>query len=97
MAGICLTIDVGGSFIKYALIGPDRTLAEHGKIKTPTGSHQAYLDALEGIYRQFAGRVEGIAVSYPGIIDSDAGGGRPPADLPREGPPGPAGGGTHRP
>ena len=35
MAGICLTMDVGGSSIKYALAGPNRHLTEHGKVKTP--------------------------------------------------------------
>ena len=73
MAGICLTMDVGGSSIKYALIGPDRHLTEHGKVKTPHGDRAAYLDALAGIYRSFRGRVEGIAMSVPGIIDSAGG------------------------
>ena len=73
MAGICLTMDVGGSSIKYALIDADRNLTEHGKVPTPHRSRSAHLDALAGIYQQFRGRVEGIALSYPGIIDSEAG------------------------
>lgn len=73
MAGICLTMDVGGSSVKYALIGPDRQLTEHGKVPSPHGSRSAHLDALAGVYERFRGRVEGIALSYPGIIDSEAG------------------------
>ena len=48
MAGICLTMDVGGSSVKYALIGPDRSLTEHGKVPTPHDDRAAYLDALAG-------------------------------------------------
>ena len=73
MAGICLTMDVGGSSIKYALIDSDRNLTHHGKVPSPHGSRSAQLDAMAGIYEQFRGQVEGIAISYPGIIDSEAG------------------------
>src|SRR5699024_1575018 len=73
MAGICLTMDVGGSSVKYALTGSDRRLTEHGKVPTPHGDRVAYLDALAEIYRPFRGRVEGIAMSVPGIIDSEGG------------------------
>ena len=66
-------MDVGGSSIKYALAGPDRHLTEHGKVKTPHDDRGAYLDALAEIYRPFRGRVEGIAMSVPGIIDSEGG------------------------
>ena len=66
-------MDVGGSSVKYALIGPDRSLTEHGKVPTPHDDRAAYLDALAGIYAQFRGRVEGIAMSVPGIIDSEGG------------------------
>lgn len=69
----CLCIDVGGSFIKYALADEQRALTEHGKIPTPYDGVEAYLQALERIYRQFAGRVCGIALSVPGIIDSAKG------------------------
>ena len=73
MAGICLTMDVGGSSVKYALTGPDRRLTEHSKVPTPHGDRAAYLDALTDVYRLFQGRVEGIALSVPGIIDSEGG------------------------
>lgn len=69
----CLCIDVGGSFIKYALADEQRALTEHGKIPTPYDGVEAYLQALERIYRQFAGRVCGIALAVPGIIDSAKG------------------------
>src|SRR5699024_12550063 len=64
-------MDVGSSSINYALAGPDRHLTEHGKVKTPHDDRGAYLDALAEIYRPFRGRVEGIAMSVPGIIDSE--------------------------
>lgn len=69
----CLCIDVGGSFIKYALADEQRALTEHGRLATPYDGVEAYLQALTSIYRKFAGRVYGIALSVPGIIDSEKG------------------------
>ena len=35
-------MDVGGSSVKYALIGPDRSLTEHGKVpRARQGSNAA--------------------------------------------------------
>lgn len=73
MAKQCLCIDVGGSFIKYALIDGRRTLTGRGKLPTPYDGVEAYLHSLESIYRKFEGQVCGIALSVPGIIDSEAG------------------------
>ena len=73
MAGYCLAMDVGGSSIKYGRIGPDRELTEQGKVPTPLRDPEAYIDALAGVYEQFKGRVEGIALSVPGAIDSEKG------------------------
>lgn len=69
----CLCIDVGGSFIKYALADPQRTLRGHGRLPTPYDGAETYLQTLASIYRQFEGQVCGIALSVPGIIDSEAG------------------------
>lgn len=73
MEQICLCIDVGGSSIKYAGIDRERNLMDQGKVPTPYEGIEAYLDCLEGIYRKFQGRVQGISLSVPGIIDSQKG------------------------
>ena len=73
MEKICLCIDVGGSSIKYARIDSEKNMMDQGKIPTPYEGISAYLDCLEGIYRRFQGKVMGISLSVPGIIDSQKG------------------------
>lgn len=69
----CLCIDVGGSAIKYGLIDPDLNLTGKGDIPTPHEGMEAYLMALEKLYKTVEGQVQGIAMSVPGVIDSENG------------------------
>ncbi len=75
MAGVkkCLCIDVGGTAIKHGIIDPDVNLTDKGEVPTPYDGVEAYLDALEQIYRKAEDKVQGIAMSVPGVIDSENG------------------------
>ena len=66
-----LTIDVGGTFIKYAVMNEDAEIFQRGKIPTPLDTRQNFFDAIKNIYKNFS--VEGIALSLPGVIDSARG------------------------
>lgn len=68
-----LCIDVGGTAIKYAVLEEKTRFCEKGIMKTPYDGVEAYLDALEEIYKKYEGNIEGIAMSVPGIIDSEKG------------------------
>ncbi|MCI9637050.1 MAG: ROK family protein [Hungatella sp.] len=68
-----LVLDLGGTFIKYALMGWDGTFLKQGKTKSPLTSMEDLLDALEPIGREFEGQYEGAAVSMPGRIDTKNG------------------------
>ena len=68
-----LVFDIGGTFIKYALMDEENTLLEQDKVASPKDSLESLLDALEGVGRQLAGQYEGIAVSMPGRIDTKNG------------------------
>lgn len=68
-----LVLDLGGTFIKYALMGADGTFLKQGKRESPLGSMEALLDAIEPIGREFEGQYEGVAVSMPGRIDTKNG------------------------
>lgn len=68
-----LVIDVGGTEIKYAVMDDDLDFCEKGRVKTPGTGLKEYLNTLVGIYETYAGSVEGIAMSVPGIIDVDKG------------------------
>ena len=67
-----LAIDIGGTFLKYALMNPDCEMLEQGKVKTPRSGREALIEAIGEIYDAYS-RPEGITVSMPGIIDSARG------------------------
>ena len=66
-----LTIDIGGSFTKYARMTEDMEILSRGKIPTPQSGRDALLDALVSLYEEEP--VEGITISLPGIIDAENG------------------------
>lgn len=66
-----LTVDVGGTFIKYAVMNEDAQIFSRGKISTPHDTRQNFLNAIKNIYEKFS--AEGIALSLPGVIDSARG------------------------
>ena len=68
-----LTIDVGGTYTKYALIDDQLNITNKNKTKTIVDSLENYLKMLVTIYEQFKNQVEGIAFSMPGVIDSKTG------------------------
>ncbi|MDW2799068.1 ROK family protein [Clostridium boliviensis] len=71
-----LVIDAGGTFIKYALMNADGEFIEKGKVKTTvceSKNLENYLETLYSIFKKYEGRAEGIAMSAPGILDSETG------------------------
>ena len=46
-----LTIDIGGSLIKYAFMEPDNTILERGTMPTPMSGRKDLLDALSALFR----------------------------------------------
>ena len=52
-----LVYDVGGTFIKYAVMDEDAVMFEKGKVATPLDSQQHFLDVLEQIYQKSDGRL----------------------------------------
>ena len=69
-----LTIDVGGTFTKFAVVTGVRTFKILTKDKFPTNkkNHADFLKSLKNIFRAYDD-VEGIAISLPGLIDSQRG------------------------
>lgn len=68
-----LVIDVGGTFIKYALMDMDCVIYDQGKVETPIDTKEHFLDAIESIYNQYKNEVDGMAFSLPGNINVDTG------------------------
>ena len=71
-----LAIDIGGTFIKYALINQHTMILEKSKVPTPVAAHATINDLIEVltvIIKKYQRSIYGIALSIPGIIDSDQG------------------------
>ena len=69
-----LTLDVGGSFVKYAVMSGTRTfkITEQDKVPTPKKNHEEFMEGLADIFNAHDD-VEGIGVSMTGIIDTERG------------------------
>lgn len=68
-----LVIDVGGTFVKYALMDEECNFYEKGKIPTQKETLEEFIDMLAELYGNYEGQVEGIAICAPGMIDSESG------------------------
>lgn len=68
-----VVFDVGGTAIKYSVMDETLTGSREGSVPTPMESQAAFLAALKTIYDAIGAGTEGIAVSLPGMIDSDNG------------------------
>ncbi|MGC6174603.1 ROK family protein [Lacrimispora sp. 38-1] len=68
-----LSIDVGGTFTKYAIITEECRIVEKNKSPTVTEPLEDFIASLVNIYKKYEGHVEGIALSMAGIIDSETG------------------------
>ena len=66
-----LTVDVGGSFIKYARMTEEMEILSRGKLPTPQSRREALLDVITELFAEEP--VDGIAISLPGIIDTENG------------------------
>lgn len=69
-----LAIDIGGTFTKFAVMSGVRAfkLGAKDKIPTPKKSHEEFLEMLADIFNAHDD-AEGIALSMPGLIDTDKG------------------------
>lgn len=66
-----LTVDVGGTFTKFAVMTGTRSFKISAKDKIPTEkkNHEEFLKSLAGIFNAH-NDAEGIAISMPGLIDT---------------------------
>ncbi|MGN0181044.1 MAG: ROK family protein, partial [Candidatus Ornithomonoglobus sp.] len=68
-----LTIDAGGTAIKYAVMNEDLNIAAKGSIPTPQEEFEIFIECLYDIYEEHKNEVGGISISMPGFIDSETG------------------------
>lgn len=68
-----LVLDVGGTFVKYALMDDEAQLYEKGSLDTPHTTLEAFVQLICDLYHTYQDEVDGLALSLPGNIDSDTG------------------------
>ncbi|WP_226038263.1 ROK family protein [Aquibacillus saliphilus] len=63
-----IAFDIGGTFVKYALILEDTSIVDSGKKKTPS-TLEGLLSLIETHLKQYeTSKIEGIAISSPGAV-----------------------------
>lgn len=73
-----LVYDIGGTYIKYAIMESDGTILEKSKIptiKNPEDTVEDFVENLAGIYdaKKTVYNLEGLAIGMPGRIDVEKG------------------------
>lgn len=68
-----LSIDIGGTNLKFGLLDRAGNLIEHDKVPTPTDNRDHFLSVLESIIDAYVTQIRGIAISVPGKIDVQQG------------------------
>lgn len=67
-----LVIDVGGTFTKFAIMNKE-IIVKKGKVKTPKKTLEEFIKQLKHLHDVYGKGINGIAISFPGVIDSDKG------------------------
>jgi len=68
-----LVLDIGGSAIKYALMTEELDFVDKGKKPTPLDNIKNFIEAVGEIYDIYKDDIKGMAISMPGVLDSDKG------------------------
>ena len=68
-----LAIDIGGTFIKWAVSDGLELTERRGKVPTPQDSFESLVETIASIAEALPEKPEGIAVSLPGTVDASTG------------------------
>lgn len=67
-----MVIDIGGTSIKYGSYTKEGNQLSHNQIPTPLKDYDTFLTTIYRLF-QSASDIEGIAISMPGLLDTDKG------------------------
>ncbi len=68
-----LVMDLGGTFVKYALMTEDCRILEKDKFPSVCEPLTDFLASILSVYTKYQHCISGIAISLPGILDSRSG------------------------
>lgn len=69
---VYLSVDIGGTNIKYGLLNRSGNLMVHTTIKTPQNI-TGFMQCIEKIVQENLEEIRGIAISVPGKVDTESG------------------------
>ncbi len=67
-----LALDFGGTFVKNCILNEDADISERGEVPAPLDSSDSFVKVITDLYEKYPD-VDGIAISMPGVIDSEKG------------------------
>ena len=72
-----LSIDIGGTKLLFALVGPDGTVQARSKLRTDMSSQDALvsliLSGAKNLVADAGGNISAVCIGLPGIVDPDEG------------------------
>lgn len=68
-----LTVDIGGTFIKWALAEGLELTGMRGKVPTPQTTFEELVETIARLAEDLSEQPEGVAVSLPGTVDASTG------------------------
>lgn len=68
-----LALDFGGTFVKHCIMDDDINITERGEIPSVLDSSDTFVKIITDLYEEVKGKVDGVAISMPGVIDSNTG------------------------
>lgn len=69
----CLSLDFGGSSVKYGIVDQDGRLGKIERVPAPLESREQFVELVKELYGKVKEEVDGIAISMPGYIDARTG------------------------
>ena len=67
-----LTLDFGGTFVKHCMMNENAEITDRGETPAPLDSTESFVKVITDLYEKHP-EAEGIAISMPGVIDSEKG------------------------
>ncbi len=68
-----LTLDFGGTSVKYGIVTEDAQLSGTGEVPAPLESCEQFVQTVRSLYEQRKETVQGIALSMPGVLNGETG------------------------
>ncbi len=67
------TIDIGSKWLRWSITSETLDVIKNGKLEVPVDDRETFLNAIVGIVNTYKSEVRALAVTLPGVIDTECG------------------------